>query len=314
MPDIATPPAQQYRFVQVGGGVEVLDRFAVRDRIRCGDIHSATELAPAGTDDWKPAASFAELARYFDLAAISTRSVSGNYPVPASKPRVVESMQDRIIHGLAYPVQGTEAVTIAVLAGFGMLPLVGWFSTLAATLIMLAIIRKSADGSTRFPPLVDTSDLFQLLRQYASVLFVTIICLAPLLILTGWSIAGVFRGHGGMGTALLTIAAAAAIGAIYYPACLATVAIWDHPLAALNPVYVARVIGRIGGDYFIVIAVWFAATAATGITSMVMPTLTLFIPFVPGFIKSFLSLYVLFYASHLLGYAVYRHAPELGWE
>jgi hypothetical protein len=307
------PDPQQYRFVQAGGGVEMLDRFAVRDRIRSGDIDAQTELALAGGDDWKPASSFPELTRYFALASIGTARVSGSFAVPA-KPRVVETMQQRIVGGLAYPLQGTEAITIAVLAAFGMLPLIGWFSTLASTLIMLAIIRKSADGSTKFPPLVDTSDIFNLLRQYASVLFVTIIALAPSLILAGWAIGGVFRRHGGMGTAPLAVAAAAAIGAIYYPACLATVAIWDHPLAALNPIYVARVIGRIGSDYFIVIAVWFIASAGTALTGILMPALAMFIPFVPGFIRSFLSLYVLFYASHLLGYAVYRHAPELGWE
>lgn len=35
---------------------------------------------------------------------------------------------------------------------------------------------------------------------------------------------------------------------------------------------------------------------------------------VGSILSSMISLWVMFYASHLLGYAVYRHAPELGWE
>ena len=60
------------------------------------------------------------------------------------------------------------------------------------------------------------------------------------------------------------------IAAIYYPACLATVAVWDNALAAISPAYVARVIRIIGPDYFIVIAMWFIASIITGVANRSM--------------------------------------------
>jgi len=51
MNDSPTQSAQRYKFVPYGGGVEELDRFEVRDRIRMGDILAESELAVAGTDD-----------------------------------------------------------------------------------------------------------------------------------------------------------------------------------------------------------------------------------------------------------------------
>ena len=83
-------------------------------------------------------------------------------------------------------------------------------------------------------------------------------------------------------------------------------------LASLNPVYVFRVISIIGRDYFVVIAMWFVATGVTIFAGRALPSAG--VPVVGGIFSGFLSYYVLFYASHLLGYAVYRHAPELGWE
>jgi hypothetical protein len=88
----------------------------------------------------------------------------------------------------------------------------------------------------------------------------------------------------------------------------------DNVLSALNPVYVFRVISLIGRDYFIVIGAWFVATLATFVMRFSSFAVLSWIPFVGPIFSSALSLWVLFYASHLLGYAVYRHAPELGWE
>ncbi|HUP63298.1 MAG TPA: hypothetical protein VNA69_23110 [Thermoanaerobaculia bacterium] len=186
-------------------------------------------------------------------------------------------------------------------------------ATLASTLIMVEIIRTSAEGRTKMP-LVDTSQSWQLVRTYLRVLFVTIVSLLPVLIFGTYAFSKVLFNEMSPLTAGAGILAALAFAALYYPACLATVAVWDSVLDSLNPMYVARVIRTIGVDYFVVVAVWFVATAATTLLSSPWISPTMMIPIAGGIIGRFLSFWSLFYVSHLLGYAVYRHARELGWE
>jgi len=304
-----TVPQSRYRFVPYGGGVEELDRLAVRDRIRSGDIEGHTELAPAGTEQWRPAASFPELARYFELAAAGSR-VSGKYVVMPSKPREVQSMADRLVRGLVYPLDGGQVLTLLGLALVSILPFFGWIGSAAAAVIMLDVVRKSADGKTKMPAMVDTSNIGELIRIYVRVLLVTLISLAPVVAALAFAI--VTRSKPVV--MLAAMAVGAALAAIYYPACLATVAVWDNVISALNPAYVFRVINRIGGDYFIVIGAWFLATLGTFVLRFTTFAVLSWIPIVGPVINSMVSFWVLFYASHLLGYAVYRHAPELGWE
>lgn len=312
MSDSQAQLTQRYRLVQYGGGVEELDRFAVRDRIRAGDITAETQLAIANTDEWRAAAAFPELGRYFEIASARPRTLSGPM-VAARPPRTVQPMSERVIHGLTYPIAGGEAVMLIGLALLNALPVLGRLATLASTLIMVEIIRTSADGRTKMP-LVDTTQVWQLVRTYLRVMFVTIVALLPVGVF-GWFATGqLFLGQMSIVTALLGIAVAAAVGAVYYPACLATVAVWDNILASLNPLYVVRVIRIIGADYFIVIGMWFLASFAIALTSSPLLFPVAAIPIVGGIIRGAISFWALFYASHLLGYAVYRHAPELGWE
>lgn len=307
MTDAAT--VTRYRFVPYGGGVEVLDRFAIRDRIRSGDIEAHSELSVVGTDEWHAAASFPELARYFELAAASSRNV-----VMPTKPREMQSMGERLLRGLLYPIDGGQALTLLGLAVVSIFPFLGWLANAAAALIMLDIIRKSAEGSTKMPAMVDTSNLGEMVRMYLRVLVVTLISLAPVIAALFWSGVVIATKSGGLPTVLAIMALAAILAAIYYPACLATVAVWDSVLDALNPMYVFRVISKIGGDYFIVIAAWFVATAGTYVLRFTSFAMLAWVPFVGSILNAMISLWVLFYASHLLGYAVYRHARELGWE
>ena len=301
----------RYRYVPYGGSVEEHDRFAIAQKIRHGDIDGSTQLAVVGSDLWKAAASYPELARYFELAA-ARPAASAVYAAAPAKPRTVESMGDRIVRGLGYPIAGGHVATVIVLAILSIFPFISIFATLTSTVIALDVVRKSADGRTKMPAWIETSTVWEMVRLYLRVLFVTLVSLAPLIIVGGWALMGMVRGAVSLAFFALVLLAAAAFAAIYYPACLATVAVWDNVISALSPAYVFRVIGIIGGDYFIVVAMWFIASALSGFLRLFSP-LSL-IPIVGGAFSAFLSLYVLFYASHLLGYAVYRHAPELGWE
>jgi hypothetical protein len=302
----------RYKYVPYGGGVEELDRFAVRDRIRTGDIEPHSELAVVGTDDWRTAVSYPELARYFELAALKPRTTPG-VPVKVAPPRVMESMGRRVVHGLAYPLAGGEAFLLVGLAILSALPIVGILAKLASTLIMVEIIGVSADGKTKMP-MVDTASVWHLVRTYLRVLFVTLVALLPVYVFGGAAVVQVFLGKMSVAPAVAGIAVLLALGAIYYPACLATVAVWDSILDSLNPAYVFRVIQRIGGDYFIAIAMWFVGTFGTMLMASPLVNPLAAVPIVGGLFSSFLSFWALFYASHLLGYAVYRHSAELGWE
>jgi hypothetical protein len=305
--------AQRYRRVMWGGGVEELDRFSVRDLIRNGEITAETELAPHGSDDWRPASLFPELGRYFEMAAVSARTPTAGTLVSPSKPRVVEPMLSRVVNGLLYPIAGGEVYMLIGIAVLSMIPIISILVPFAMTLIMVEIVRTSADGKLKMP-IVDTSQAWQLVRTYLRVMFVTIVSLLPMIVFTVYAFAQVLTRQMSVYTALGGMALCLLIAAVYYPACLATVAVWDNILDSLNPTYVARVISRIGGDYFLVIGMWFAATLAAGFQSSPLISPLANVPLVGRMLSTVLSAWALFYVSHLLGYAVYRHSRELGWE
>lgn len=306
-------PAQRYRRVMYGGGVEHLDRFGVRDLIRTGEITADTELSPHGTDEWRPASLFPEFGRYFEMAAVSARTTSSGTLVSPSKPRVVEPMLTRAVNGLLYPVAGGEVFMLVGLAILSIIPIISLLVPFASTLIMVEIVRTSADGRTKMP-IVDTSQGWQLVRTYLRVMFVTIVSLLPMIAFTFYAFGQVLTRQMSIYTALGGMMVCLAIAAVYYPACLATVAVWDNVLDSLNPMYVGRVISRIGADYFIVIALWFVSSVAATLLSSPMISPFAWIPIIGGMISTVLSVWALFYVSHLLGYAVYRHSRELGWE
>ncbi|HVE72206.1 MAG TPA: hypothetical protein VNI54_12625 [Thermoanaerobaculia bacterium] len=303
----------RYKYVPYGGGVEELDRFGIRDRIRAGDIVAESELALVDSEEWRAAASYPELARYFELVATTTPRTMPGIPVKVAPPRVVETMGQRLLQGLLYPIGGGEVLMLIGLTILSAIPVIGILGTLASTLIMVSIVRASADGRTKMP-LIDTSDAWTLMMTYLKVLFVTIVSLLPVWIFGWTAFVQVLLGKMNVVPALAGIIVLLAVAAIYYPACLATVAVWDSALDSLNPVYVFRVIKLIGTDYFIVVAMWFVGTTFTTLMSSPFLNPLAAVPIVGSLFSNFLSFWALFYVSHLLGYAVYRHSPELGWE
>jgi hypothetical protein len=65
---MASEPGVSYDVV-LNGAVETLDRNAMRDRIRRGEVDGATSIAVAGSESWMPAAEYPELQRYLALAS-----------------------------------------------------------------------------------------------------------------------------------------------------------------------------------------------------------------------------------------------------
>ena len=311
MNEPSVPTGRQYRVVQYGGGVDEVDRFGIRDRIRSGDVVALTEIAVAGTDEWRAAATYPEFARYFEMAATSLQAPGSFKDVPRTP--VVAPVSQRLVTGLLYPIAGGEAFMLIGLALLSMLPFFGWIAKLASTMIMVEIIRTSADGRMKMP-LVDTSQAWHLIRTYLRVVFVSLVSLLPVFLFGGYALGHVFAGRMTLRTAAAGVILALAFSAVYYPACLATVAVWDNVVASLNPAYVLRVIRHIGRDYFVVVGMWFVATSCAAILSSPWISPLAAIPIVGALFSAVVSYWALFYVSHLLGYAVHRHALELGWQ
>src|SRR4029078_9392991 len=191
--------------------------------IRAGDIGGATHRASAGTDEWQPAASFPELARYFELVAARPDTSAGAIAVPAQA-RNVESMGQRILAGLVYPIAGGQIITLAALSVLRIIPLFSILATLASTVIVLDIVRRSADGHTKMSTWIDTSNPAEMFRLYFRVFFVTLVSLAPLIAATIWAILAMYGGTVSPVTAMMVLIVAAGLARVYHTGSLANVA------------------------------------------------------------------------------------------
>jgi len=157
------------------------------------------------------------------------------------------------------------------------------------------------------------SSLEDLVEVAWKVTLISLVTLLPVIAVLGWGI----QSHG---TAVLAdssfrlkLAIAVAISLLYYPASLATAAVWDHALSAVDPVHVIRVIRTMGVDYFVAVLLGTLGVCAGALISTVLSSALIAVPLVssaPGFLASTAAI---FWAAHVLGWAVHRHAAELGW-
>jgi len=301
-------PETRYKRVLYGGDTEELDRFGVRNAIRAGELTADSDLALAESEEWRRVVDFPEFHRYLELAATGAHAYT-NPLVPPKPPRVVLPMRQRLVNGLLYPVLGGQSIVLIALAVLSVIPGFSIIGRLASTFMMVQIIRSSAEGKTRMP-LIDTARPVEMVQTYGRVIATSVLALLPSGLIALAILVGIEEKTISPAVVVLGLLAAVALAAVYYPACLATVAVWDSVLDSLRPAYVLRVVRRIGSDYFIVVGAWFAATAIV----MLLAAPVAGVPLLGRIVANGLSLWVLFYVAHLLGYAVYRHAPELGWE
>jgi hypothetical protein len=307
-----TKPVERYRVAMYGGGIEEIDRLEARDRIRRREILATTELAHAGTDDWKRALQYPELSRYLALAA---EQVSPQRQA-APKDGPVEAMTERIVRGLLYPIQGLEFVTLLGIAVLSALPGISLIMIPVATVYIIAIVKSSANGKTKMPAWVETDDIPAMFVLWLRTCLVSLIALWPIVL---WGTYWYFTTPEpftapGMERLLPGGIVAGLVSLVYYPACLATIAVWDSVSASLNPAFVARVIRIIGRDYFIAIGTAVAAIAIALLTGRAVDSVFGGVPLLGSVLRRLPVLWAEFYAAHLLGYAVFRHATALGWE
>jgi hypothetical protein len=270
--------------------------LALRDRIRGGQLQRDDQIALAGTELWKPAWQYPPLERYFSLTEAAAAKHMPASSVPAGP------MGPRIIRGLAYPF--TNLVSIAFIAITGLMApmtLVAAVLSLVGMGYALAIIRRSAEGEVRAPGLSAIGGAGEWIVGVLRVIAITIISAWPILAVVALWFVG-FRSFVMLPIALVVML-------LYYPACLASIAMWKSVSMALSVKRIFGFISALGADYYIAVGVSLLAmiviAGGTMAARLVIP------PLVVSAINGAASVWAVFYASHLLGWALYRHRDEV---
>lgn len=301
------PPRAEAGYHVAGEGREVFTRFQIRDRIRDGQISSATELAAQGSEDYRPASSFPELQRYLALATPSGGAGSvASVAAPASQ---IPSVAARLGPGLIYPFTGIGGILIFVIALFGVMnPTMNLVGGLFTTVYGLAVIRQSSEGLTKMPALRELGGPLTFMVSFLKVIAVTLVSAWPLIL-------AIFLTMVLPCAAMLIFAGAAIVMILYYPAALATLARYNSIKIALTPSQIFNFMGILGFDYvmallsfFIVLAIGFIVTFAAGMGAAAMKGSAEIL----GFILGAFATWAGFYFYHLLGWAMHRHRAELG--
>ena len=297
-PVLPQPSAQPEILYQIAGdGREKLNVIGLRDRIRRGELHPTDQIAIAGTEDWKAASEYPALTRYFNL-------VKPSAPVAGAPAGPMESMGSRILVGLGYPFSGPIAIGLivaALAAGFFM-PLLSFVISLVASIYALTVIRTSSEGRTSAPSFSDTGGPLDWIVGFLRIIAVTLISIWPLFLAAFIQVSGL--------AGLLKFVVAGIVVILYYPACLASIAIWKSLKMALSVQQIFRFIGTLGADYYAVIGMWFVSFMIIGMETSVLGRM-LSMPALVSAINAIGTVYLSLYASHLLGWAVYRHRDTI---
>lgn len=292
---MAEMSATPMRYRVQGEGAEEFDLIALRDRIRSGVLTKEDEVMIVGTDLWKPAGTYPALNRYFSLLKAS--------PVSAAAPSAagpVETMGSRAAVGLAYPVSSPTSIGIVAIAlvTAAIVPLLYLVVTLVNGIYALSVIRKSSQGATKAPSIAEVGSVGAWIGSFLRLIAITLISMWPFFL--AFFIPAPFFAK---------FILAALIVIIYYPACLATVAITGSVSSALSVKEIFGFIGRLGADYYFAVVMWFVAflsiAVVMNVAGNVLPATAVAV------ISSALTICMSLYASHLLGWAVYRHRDAI---
>ena len=274
-----------------------MNLLELRERIRGGSLQREQQIAIAGTELWKPAWQYPPLERYFALADQAV----AKHATPVAGP--AEGIGARIVRGLVYPFTNIAAIVFIVAAAFTT-P-VQIISSLIAFVAMgyaLAIIRKSSEGGVTAPSISEIGGAGEWIMGLLRSIVISIISAWPVILVGIMMVVG-FR-------AFILVPVALIVMLLYYPACLASIALWKELSIALSVSRIFAFIGVLGADYFAAVAVTIFTmvliAAATTFGPLAMPVLLVRV------INNAATVWVLFYASHLLGWAVFRHRDEVG--
>jgi hypothetical protein len=294
-------PDAGYRIA--GEGREIFTRLQIRNKIRDGHISAATELAPQGSDDFRDASSYPELGRYFSLVSgqpvaagpsATVRGVVGARPTASP----VSSVPNRLALGLIYPFTGLGWAILLVLAILQAVPIVGLIAAGFLAVYQMAVIRTSAEGSTRMPPIREVGGPITFMLSLLKVFVVGLASSWPMIVVSLFVVGIKPLWYGSI---LLTV--------VYAPAAFALLARTNSLAQAVSPSAVFGLIGTLGIEYFIALAALFAALTLARFTgqgtAFVLVRMMRNFPLIPA-VRGFLSEWGFFYFAHLVGYAMYR--------
>jgi hypothetical protein len=290
-------------FYQVAGDArQQVNLVGLRDRIRGGALQPTDEVAVVGTDLWKPASQYAELARYFALVQRAPQAASAAVQQPAAP------MGSRILAGAVYPFSSVSSAVVIAVASLSSLvmPLLSIPFALLGSVYAMGVIRKSSEGQTTPPTLAEVGGPLQWIVGILQIIAVTLISAWPVILVSILVFMGLVRSM-----IFVFVGIALIVTMLYYPASLATVAVWKSIKSALSVQQIFRFIGILGGSYYAVIGMWIVMVVIfelviTALGHVLAGQVRLLTAInVAG------SIYVLFYASHLLGWAVHLHRDQL---
>jgi hypothetical protein len=280
-----------------GDANQEVNLLGMRDRIRNGTLQPADEVAVVGTDLWKPASDYPELTRYF---ALLQRAVS------AAAPQPVTPLASRILPGIAYPFTSLSSIAVVFIipAARLILPLLSIVFALLGMVYMCGVIRKSSEGQTRAPSLAEVGGAGEWAVGLYRVIAVTLISAWPVFLLGVLMVTGLARS-------IFLFPVALIVMMLYFPASLATVALWKNIKMALSIQQIFRFIGVLGGDYYAVIGIWIVMLIVVGVVNVLMRSVLADQARLLALIDLAASTWISLYASHLLGWAIHRHRDQL---
>jgi hypothetical protein len=224
---------------------------------------------------------------------------------PAAAP---ETMVQRVIAGIIYPVKGFEIVGPLVIAFLSVLPWgLGLIAPPIAAVYILTIVRASVRGSARMPS-VETDDI---VAAFVRAIVLLLIALLPVVAWLGfwyWTTSGAPSSPDSIRRLVPGLVWTGLLVWLYLPAALVTAAVWD----SVDPRLVFKVIA-LGSDYWIACVVGGIALLLATFIGVQFARWSGLWTFGRMF-RTFLQVWASFYLAHLVGYAVYRHAKELGWD
>jgi uncharacterized protein DUF4013 len=285
-------------YLIAGAGKEVFTRFQIRDKIRAGEVIPQTEVAQQGSEEYRAADSYPELARYFSL--LSGRPAAGTdiaAPAAAAAPASGESVGARLVPGLVYPFTGPGAAVLLLVAALEAFPFIGLIASAFLKVYQLAVIRTSAKGSTRMPPIGEVGEAVNAIVTFLKVIVIGICSTWPIL-------ATLFLPLGPM-----PVWFAMLFTLVYAPASFALLAKTDRLGEAINPTNVVNLMMTLGGDYALAFLALFIVVAGTVFVSLGSMFALYKVPYARYILaagRGVLVEWAFFYFCHLVGWAMYR--------
>lgn len=294
-------PIQSQRYQVAGEGKELFTRIDLRNRIREGSLLSATDVALEGSDDFRPAAEYPELARYFSLVSNAPATVAASSFVPATSIAPPTSVGERLIPGLVYPMTGFGAAVVFGLALLELLPLGILASIVAIPLVSVAVVRVSTEGLTRMPALAAFGGPGEIVVTALKAIAISLLSAWPFIL--AMILAFVLPG------AAFTLGIAATIAMVlYYPACIAILAKYGTIRPALSVSQIWGFISTLGADYALAIGAGFGVLGLAFAVTLLASSL----PAEAGALAVVLVMvWGTLYVFHLIGWAMYKHRGEL---